>query len=168
MGETIVDTEQLGAKLRGLGLDGIVDISLRKETSPRWKEKSKVIDEHNTIIDLEIAIDPIKDWYLPVGKFYNNTEGYKEEHDWRAEELKKLFGNDNMLSYFMTTKPDFRLKDSDSLTAVKSMLMALSDITEAGILVTNIAFKPFDHKLIETAKRITHSVIYEPYVIGER
>lgn len=168
MGETIIDAEELKTKLSKLGLDRIVDISLRKETIPQWKAKSKVIDEHNTIIDLEIAIDPIQDWYLPVGKFYNNTEGYKEEQDWRAEELKKLFGDDNMLSYFMTKKPDFKLKNSDSLTAVKSMLMALSDITEAGITITNIAFKPFDPKLIETAKRITHSVMYEPYTIGER
>jgi hypothetical protein len=170
MGETVIETEELKNKLQKSGLNSILNIYLMKDILLPWRVPGKNINDHESIINLGIAIDPIpvNKWYLQVGRFINNTKGYDEEPDKRAGDLRKLFGNDNILSYFMVKEPDFRLRDSDNLKIVRSMLVAISDIEGAGITIEKIAFRDFDYSRIEKAREITHNVTYEPYFMGDR
>ena len=167
MGETLIDIGELRTKLGSIGLEDVLFLSLQKQTVPSWRAKSKKIDEYRSIIDLEISIDPVIKWYLPIGKFYSDSRGYNEEPDYRAEELKRLFENDNILAYFTTKQPDFRLRNEDNLDISKSMIINIQEITSAGIQIVHLGMKPLKLDILSRAKEILHSVPYKPYLIGE-
>lgn len=166
MGDTVIDTAELKKNLNRLGLDRIIFLSLQKEKIASWRKKSKIINEYESVIDLEISLDPMGGWQRSVGKFYEDKRGYGQIEDWRTEELKKLFDRENIISYFMKKEPDFRLSNEDNLAIVKSMVTHIDIIAKAEVGIQNIGSSQYDAELLKEAAEITKKVRFEPYIIG--
>lgn len=160
MRDTVVEIQELKDKLEYLGLDRVVFLSL-------GEEKREKITDHLTSIDLEISLEPMKDWKRSVGKFYEDKRGYDEILDWRTEKLQTLFDQNNIIAYFMNREPGFRLSNKDNLLIVKSMLTHINEITGSGIIIQNIGNKPYGQEAIKEATYVTKKIEFEPYITGE-
>lgn len=166
MNEGKIDTKSLKERLVKSGLDEIFSFYLREQKDGQGNPKRLKVNDFITGIDLEIALEPLDGWKRQIGMFYENTK-YSDETGWEVKTLQNLFGKDNILSYFMSREPDFRLCNEDSLLVLRSVTEYLSQITKAGIQVRNIAEKQYNPSIIEEVTRITRKIELKPYIIGK-
>lgn len=160
-----IDTRLLKRTLKESGLDEIFSFYLQEERDEHGRIKRTPLNEHKTVIHLEIALEPIANWKKSIGRFYADKR-YTDKEEWEFGALKEMIHNDNILSYFMEKQPDFRLCNEDSMLVMRSTVEYLNQITKAGISVRNIAKVPYNPGVVDEITRLTRRIEFHPFILG--